>query len=98
MRIRFSSRPPLSELLIDLRWTDHLLPSRSRIATLLNVEKLTRRYQNLSPLPALAEPSEKVLWRSFRRTEHTLRIRWSSATHVAMGGEHCCLLTDSDFC
>jgi tetrahydromethanopterin S-methyltransferase subunit A len=33
----------------------------------------------------LAEPSEEDPWRSFRRTEHALRIRWSSATQVAMG-------------
>src|SRR5258708_12986919 len=41
----------LAELRVDLRWADHPLPSRSRIAALLNAEKLTRRYQNLSPLP-----------------------------------------------
>jgi len=33
----------------------------------------------------LAEPSEEDPWRSYRRTEHALRIRWSSATQVAMG-------------
>src|SRR5258708_6291926 len=33
----------------------------------------------------LAEPSEEDPWRSYSRTEHTLRIRWSSATQVAMG-------------
>ncbi|HJT57311.1 MAG TPA: hypothetical protein VJ761_12500 [Ktedonobacteraceae bacterium] len=33
----------------------------------------------------LAEPSEEDPWRSFRRTEHVLRVRWSSATQVAMG-------------
>jgi len=32
-----------------------------------------------------AEPSEEDPWRSFRRTEHALHIRWSSATQVAMG-------------
>ena len=32
-----------------------------------------------------AEPSEEDPWRSFWRTEHALRIRWSSATQVAMG-------------
>lgn len=32
-----------------------------------------------------AEPSEEDPWRSFRRTEHELRIRWGSATQVAMG-------------
>ncbi len=41
----------LAELRVDLRWADHPLPSRSRIAALLNAEKLTRRYQKLSPLP-----------------------------------------------
>ncbi|HEU5367771.1 MAG TPA: hypothetical protein VFU69_04890 [Ktedonobacterales bacterium] len=33
----------------------------------------------------LAEPSEADPWRAFRRTEHPLRVRWSSATQVAMG-------------
>ena len=33
----------------------------------------------------LAEPSEEDPWRSYRRTEHALRIRWSSDTQVAMG-------------
>ncbi len=33
----------------------------------------------------LAEPSEEDPWRSFRRTQHVLRVRWSSATQVAMG-------------
>ena len=38
---------------------------------------------------ALAEPTEEDPWRSFRRTEHVLRVRWSSATRVAMGNpEH----------
>ncbi|HEX9130655.1 MAG TPA: hypothetical protein VF844_00035 [Ktedonobacteraceae bacterium] len=32
-----------------------------------------------------AEPSEEDPWRLFRRTEHALRIRWGSATQVAMG-------------
>jgi transposase InsO family protein len=41
----------LAELRVDLRWTDHPLPSRSRIAALLNAEKLTRRYQKHSDLP-----------------------------------------------
>ena len=44
----------LAELRVDLRWTDQPLPSRSRIAALLNAEKLTRRYQKLSPLPTPA--------------------------------------------
>jgi len=44
----------LAELHVDLRWTDHPLPSRSRIAALLNAENLTRRYQKLSPLPTPA--------------------------------------------
>lgn len=33
----------------------------------------------------LAEPSEEDPWRSYKRTAHVLRIRWSSATQVAMG-------------
>ena len=33
----------------------------------------------------LAEPSEEDPWRAFRRTEHVLRVRWSSDTQVAMG-------------
>jgi hypothetical protein len=33
----------------------------------------------------LAEPSEEDPWRSFRRTQHVLLVRWSSATQVAMG-------------
>ena len=33
----------------------------------------------------LAEPYEEDPWRSFRRTQHVLRARWSSATQVAMG-------------
>lgn len=33
----------------------------------------------------LADPSEEDPWRSFRRTEHVLRIRWSSETRVVMG-------------
>jgi transposase InsO family protein len=41
----------LAELRVDPRWTDHPLPSRSRIAALLSVEKLTRRYQKHSDLP-----------------------------------------------
>jgi hypothetical protein len=44
----------LAELQVDPRWTDHCLPSRSRIAALLSAEKLTRRYQKLSPLPTPA--------------------------------------------
>ena len=41
----------LAELRVDPRWTDHPLPSRSRIAALLSAEKLTRRYQKHSDLP-----------------------------------------------
>jgi transposase InsO family protein len=41
----------LAELRVDPRWTDHSLPSRSRIAALLRAEKLTRRYQKHSDLP-----------------------------------------------
>ncbi len=41
----------LAELRVDPRWTDHPLPSRSRIAALLTAEKLTRRYQKHSDLP-----------------------------------------------
>ena len=41
----------LAELRVDLRWTDRPLPSRSRIAALLNAEKLTRRYQKHCELP-----------------------------------------------
>ena len=44
----------LSELRVDPRWSDHPLPSRSRIAALLSAEKLTRRYQKLSSLPTPA--------------------------------------------
>src|SRR5581483_5252545 len=33
----------------------------------------------------LAEPSEEDPWRAFRRTEHVLRVRWSSDIQVAMG-------------
>jgi len=44
----------LAELRVDLRWTDHPLPNRSRIAALLNAEKLTRRYQKQSELPTPA--------------------------------------------
>ncbi|HLJ34174.1 MAG TPA: hypothetical protein VKU38_11005 [Ktedonobacteraceae bacterium] len=33
----------------------------------------------------LAEPSEEDPWRSYKRTEHALRIRWSSDTQLAMG-------------
>lgn len=33
----------------------------------------------------MAEPSEENPWRLYRRTEHVLRIRWSSDTQVAMG-------------
>lgn len=44
----------LAELRVDPRWADHPLPSRSRIATLLGAEKLTRRYQKHSDLPAPA--------------------------------------------
>src|SRR5205814_5793097 len=42
----------LAELLVDPRWTDRSLPSRSRIAALLKAEKLTRDYQKHSELPA----------------------------------------------
>ena len=41
----------LVELRVDPRWSDHSLPSRSRIAVLLKDAKLTRHYQKLSPLP-----------------------------------------------
>ncbi len=41
----------LAELQVDPRWVDQPLPSRSRIAALLNAEKLTRRYQKHSELP-----------------------------------------------
>jgi hypothetical protein len=34
---------------------------------------------------SIAVGSEEDPWRSFRRTEHALRIRWSSTTQVAMG-------------
>jgi hypothetical protein len=44
----------LAELQVDPRWTDHPLPSRSRIAVRLRAEKLTRRYQKLSSLPTPA--------------------------------------------
>src|SRR5207247_3789481 len=44
----------LAELRVDRRWADHPLPSRSRIAALLQAEKLTRRYQKHSPLPTPA--------------------------------------------
>jgi hypothetical protein len=43
-------RTLLAELLVDPRWADHPLPSRSRIAALLKAEKLTRRYQKHSDL------------------------------------------------
>ncbi len=46
----------------------------------------------VSALPAdyllegvLAEPVEGALLREYRRTDHTLRIRWSSDTKVVMG-------------
>jgi len=32
-----------------------------------------------------AEPSDEDPWRSYRRTAHVLRIRWSNTTEVAMG-------------
>jgi len=35
-----------------------------------------------------AEPSDEDPWRSFRRTAHAQRIRWSNATQVAMGTRH----------
>ena len=41
----------LAELRVDPRWAELPLPSRSRIAALLNAEKLTRRYQKHSELP-----------------------------------------------
>jgi transposase InsO family protein len=41
----------LAELRIDERWKDIPLPSRSRVAALLNALKLTRRYQHHSDLP-----------------------------------------------
>jgi hypothetical protein len=41
----------LAELCVDPRWTEHPLPSRSRIAALLKAEKLTHDYQKLSSLP-----------------------------------------------
>jgi transposase InsO family protein len=44
----------LAELRVDPRWADRPLPSRSRIAALLGAEKLTRRYQKHSDLPAPA--------------------------------------------
>ena len=44
----------LAELRVDQRWADQPLPSRSRIATRLCAEKLTRRYQKLSSLPTHA--------------------------------------------
>ncbi len=48
----------LAELRVDPRWKDHPLPSRSRIAALLSAEKLTRRYQKHSDLPAPAIQSQ----------------------------------------
>jgi transposase-like protein len=44
----------LAELRVDPRWADRPLPSRSRIAALFTTEKLTRRYQKHSDLPAPA--------------------------------------------
>ena len=44
----------LAVLRVDPRWADRPLPSRSRIAALLTTEKLTRRYQKHSDLPAPA--------------------------------------------
>jgi hypothetical protein len=44
----------LAELRVDPRWADCPLPSRSPIAALLGAEKLTRRYQKHSALPAPA--------------------------------------------
>jgi hypothetical protein len=41
----------LAELRVDPRWSDQLLPSRSRIAALLSAEHLTRRYRKLSSQP-----------------------------------------------
>jgi hypothetical protein len=41
----------LAELGVDERWKDIPLPSRSRVAALLNAAKLTRRYQHHSDLP-----------------------------------------------
>ena len=50
----------LAELRVDLRWAEHPLPSRSRIAALLGAEKLTRRYQKHSELPTSAIQLEGV--------------------------------------
>jgi transposase InsO family protein len=44
----------LAELRVDPRWSDHPLPSRSRLAALLSAEKLTRRYQKHCDLPTPA--------------------------------------------
>lgn len=44
----------LAELRVDRRWADYPLPSRSRIAALLQAEKLTRRSQKHSELPTPA--------------------------------------------
>jgi len=44
----------LAELRVDPGFADHPLPSRSRIAALLQAEKLTRRSRKLSPLPTPA--------------------------------------------
>ena len=41
----------LAELRVDQCCADHTLPSRSRIAVLLNAAKLTRRSQKQSELP-----------------------------------------------
>jgi hypothetical protein len=41
----------LAELRVDPLWTDHPLPSRSRIPALLKAANLTRRYQRHSDLP-----------------------------------------------
>ncbi len=48
----------LAELRVDPHWSDHPLPSRSRIAALLSAEKLTRRYQKHSDLPTPAIQEE----------------------------------------
>ncbi len=50
----------LAELGVDRRWADQPLPSRSRIAALLNAEKLTRRYQKHSELPIPALQPERA--------------------------------------
>ncbi len=47
-------------------------------------EAITQPSENLLE-GNLAEPTEREPFSLFRRTEHTLRVHWSTATRVVMG-------------